>query len=426
MRNPDNVRCKNLSKGLELGNPYIEEVFGANMELLSRRLILSMLVIVCIVTFLFGLWPLNFFPENRVRWLDQQDGIQFYKRGLLTQRASGGVVYSLSPVDVRTETQLFVPTTIELYVKWHEKKENGLAHILSLHDGYPRSSLVIGQWRNYLVVRSRDNQNAARDTYRKVGLSEGIDTNEKILFTIASGHERTEIYVNGTLSRSYDVRSLIGVEHFSGYLNLGNSSIGHNAWVGNLYSLAFYDKFLNSDQIQQNYELWMNTSVNKPVALEPKPMILYTFAERTGYCVHNQMSNSNHLTIPSRFRALRSDIVVWFWRDMEWDKAALKDIVVNILGFVPFALCILIFLTKSKNLSFKNAAFLTVLTGVILSLIIETSQIALPTRTPSSLDLLCNTAGAVLGIILLRIILVAQNKTEKNRLQEHHVRRNQS
>lgn len=104
--------------------------------------------------------------------------------------------------------------------------------------------------------------------------------------------------------------------------------------------------------------------------------------------MHNQMSDSNHLAIPSRFRAFRSAIVVWFWRDMEWDQAA----------------------------------FLTVLIGAILSLIIETSQIALPTRTPSSLDLLCNTAGAVLGIILLRIIFIAQNKTEKNRLQEHYVR----
>ncbi len=298
---------------------------------------------------------------------------------------------------------MFVPTTIEIYVEPHEVKSGGLSHIISFHDGYPRSPLVIGQWKTFLVIRSRDNQNNARNTYREIDLKNGLNINEKKLITIASGSERTEIYVNGDLARSYEIRSLIGVEHFCGYLNLGNSSIGHNAWAGNLYGVALYDTLLTSEQIRQHYELWADRSVDKPDAIEPEPMILYTFAERTGVLVHNQMGNTNHLIIPSTFKPLRRDMVVRFWRDMYW-----KDILVNILGFVPFALCMLMFLIGNKHMSLRPAAFLTILAVAVLSLIIETVQMELPTRTPSLLDLLCNIAGAALVILVLRIIPLPQ------------------
>ena len=391
---------------------------GVSLERVSHRLRVSLLILVSLVTLLFGLWPLDFWPENRVRWLTQQDGIQFYKQGLSSRRASGGVIYSDSPVDFRMREQRFVPTTIEIYVEPHEERRSGLAHIVSFHDGYPRSPLVIGQWRTHLVIRSRDNQNDARDTYREVGLQHGLSTNEKKLITIASGLERTEIYVNGELARSYDVRSLIGAEHFGGYLNLGNSSIGHNAWVGNLYGLALYDTLLTSEQIRQHYELWADTSVDTPAAIEPGPMILYTFADQTGAWVRNQMSNTNHLTIPSKFKSLRRSIDVRFWRDKDWDKGALKDVLVNILGFIPFAFCVVIFLAGNRRMSLRQVAFLTVLAGAILSLIIETSQMGLPTRTPSLLDLLCNTAGAALAILVLRIIPSALDRLGQGRRQK--------
>jgi hypothetical protein len=378
--------------------------------MVSRKLSLPLLVLVAIVTLLFGLWPLNFFPENRVRWLSGQDGIQFYKQGISTRRASGGVIYSDAPLEVRTGSHAFEPSTIEIYVESHAEREGGLAHIASFHDGYPHSPLVIAQWKSHLVIRIRDNQNDARDTYREIGLKNGLNTNRKKLITIASGPERTEIYVDGELARSREVRSLIGVEHFCGYLNLGNSSIGHNAWEGNLYGLALYDKLLTSEQILRHYTMWAGKSADMPATIEPEPMILYTFAERTGASVSNQVENANHLTIPSKFKALKSAAVVRFWREMDWNA---RDILVNILGFIPFAFCLLMFLAGSRHISGRRAALLTVLAGATLSLIIEASQMALPTRTPSLLDVLCNTASAAMGILVFRIVPLSQNATEE-------------
>jgi len=372
--------------------------------MVSRKLNLSLLILVTIVTLWFGIRPLDFFPENRVRWLARQDGVQFYKQGMPNSRGSGGIIYSEEPIEVRTESQAFEPATIEIYLEPHGYSSGGLEHIVSFHDGYPRSPLVIGQWRTYLTIRSRDNQNPARDTYREIGLKNGLNANEKKLITIASGRERTEIYVNGDLARSYDIRSLIGVEHFCGYLSLGNSVIGHNGWVGKLYGLAMYDLLLTPEQIRKNAELWTNTPTNITTFLKPKPSILYTFAERTGSSVHNQIDNTNHLTIPSKFKPLRRAVVIKFWESMEWSMADAKDISINIIGFVPFALCVMVVLTGNRHLSIGHAAFLTVLAGAVLSLIIEISQLFLPIRTPSLLDFLCNTAGAMLGVLVFKMI----------------------
>jgi len=372
--------------------------------MISRKLSLPLLILVSIVTLLFGLWPLNFFSENQVRWLAGQDGVQFYKQGLSNRRATGGVIYSDAPLDVRTGSHRFEPSTIEIYVESHAQADRGLAHIASFHDGYPRSPLVIGQWKSYLIIRSRDNHNDARDTYREIDLKGGLSTNQKKLITIASGPERTQIYVDGELARSYDIRSLIGAEHFSGYLSLGNSSIGHNAWVGNLYGLALYDRLLTSEQIRQHFMSWANRLVEKTATIEPEPMILYTFAERTGASVRNQVKNANHLTIRPLFKALKSAVVVQFWREMAWEEWLVADVLVNIFGFVPFAFCLLMFLAANRHMSRRRAAFLTVLAGATLSFIIEAIQMGLPTRSPSSLDLLCNTAGTALGILVLRIV----------------------
>ena len=174
--------------------------------------------------------------------------------------------------------------------------------------------------------------------------------------------------------------------------------------MGNLYGLALYDKLLTSEQIRQHFMLWANRPAEKPATIEPEPMILYTFAERTGASARNQVENANHLTISPVFKALKSAVVVQFWREMAWEEWFVADVLVNIFGFVPFACCLLMFLTRDRHISPRQAAFLTVLFCAILSLIIEISQIGLPMRSPSSLDLLCNTAGAALGILVLRIV----------------------
>ena len=317
-------------------------------------LTLPLLGLVSIVTLLFGLWPLDFWPENQVRWLPEQRGIQFYKQGLSSRTNSGGVVYSELPVVVPRSVPTSEPTTIEIYLESHEGRDTGLAHIVSFHDGYPRSPLVIGQWKSHLVIRCRDNENESRDTYREISLREALRMDEKKLITIASGPDQISIYVDGELARSYSDRSLIKVDHFSGHLNLGNSSIGHNAWAGNIYGLALYDKLLTSEQIRQHHLLWGVDSMNLTATITPEPLIVYDFSEGGGAFVHNRVDNVNHLIIPSTFKPLKTAVELRFWRDIPWDRQTAKDILINLFGFVPFGYCLSLFLMANHYCPVKG------------------------------------------------------------------------
>ncbi|MGH2684990.1 MAG: VanZ family protein [Actinomycetota bacterium] len=68
-----------------------------------------------------------------------------------------------------------------------------------------------------------------------------------------------------------------------------------------------------------------------------------------------------------------------------------NDVVVNVLAFLPFG-----FLLGRRRL------LLAVILGFAVSLTMELGQMFLPAREPSGADLITNTAGAALGVLLAR------------------------
>ena len=71
------------------------------------------------------------------------------------------------------------------------------------------------------------------------------------------------------------------------------------------------------------------------------------------------------------------------------------DIVINILGYIPFG--ILLVFSVFPWMRGLPAFVLALIAGGLLSAVMEAVQTYLPTRVPSNLDLLCNTAGVILG-----------------------------
>ena len=77
-----------------------------------------------------------------------------------------------------------------------------------------------------------------------------------------------------------------------------------------------------------------------------------------------------------------------------------RDAVMNILVFLPFG--ILSFLVNSASGKVWRPVLIATLLGGALSLFIEVVQIGLPSRNPSTSDLLMNTTGALLGALSAR------------------------
>jgi glycopeptide antibiotics resistance protein len=76
------------------------------------------------------------------------------------------------------------------------------------------------------------------------------------------------------------------------------------------------------------------------------------------------------------------------------------DIIVNVLGFVPFGFFFFLHSQRSRPTQAAINILLVLLAGAAISLTIEVVQAWLPNRTSSVMDLLTNTTGALLGAAL--------------------------
>jgi len=85
------------------------------------------------------------------------------------------------------------------------------------------------------------------------------------------------------------------------------------------------------------------------------------------------------------------------WRALSWARAGRGDRISNVLLYVPFGFCALLWL--EARLGRPIAALLAVLAGSLLSLAVEVAQVYVSPRVPSLMDLTLNAAGTALGVI---------------------------
>jgi hypothetical protein len=86
-------------------------------------------------------------------------------------------------------------------------------------------------------------------------------------------------------------------------------------------------------------------------------------------------------------------------RLIDLHRASVQDVSINLVGFMPFGG--LLMLLYGRKLSVPSVMAV----GALLSGSIEALQVAIPSRHPSLIDLIVNTAGAGLGAYLMRLSL---------------------
>jgi len=369
---------------------------------LSRSLALVMSFWVTLVTLGFGLWPLNFNSENQVYWLLGQHGVQFHKQGSSLKLSNPGVIYGALPMDIQSVTGTYQPATVELYVEPHHEAYNNVAHILAFGDGTRIEPFVIGQWKTDLEIICQDHDGRAGKAYKQITLKDALHKDVQTMITITSDQDRTCVYLNGQLAKTIVTEALIGLGQFKGHLMLGNASDCGNQWVGKLYGLALYQGMLSPEQVHSNYESWTGSDATQP-ALTGKPIVVYTFDEQHGSEVFNQVDDQNHLVIPKAYSPLKRNMLMFFGDDLRLDHAFLKDVIINVSGFMPIAFLMAVCFNGTGQKNMIPLTLAIVLIGTLMSLGIEVSQAYLPTRTSSLLDVLCDSFGAFLGVLSYRL-----------------------
>jgi VanZ family protein len=262
------------------------------------------------------------------------------------------------------------------------------------------------QYRDELLIRKnvpvKNNHFEAIDHQFKtmeLELPHMFKTDQPVAFTITSDPNGAVAYRDAVRVGASPPMKLSCAD-FSGQLVLGDSPVSDNPWRGSVLDLSVYNSQLSAQSISN---LFSNSAVNQPPeapANNENLLAHYGFSEGSGKIIHNIAGPAPDLHIPDHFQIIHKQFLISPWQETP-DKLALRDISINIFGFVPFGF--LLFAYLSQCLPSRRAAVLTVIAGFAISLTIEVLQVFIPARASGITDIITNTFGAYLGMLLFRV-----------------------
>jgi hypothetical protein len=181
---------------------------------------------------------------------------------------------------------------------------------------------------------------------------------------------------------------------FTGQLIINNSAVAHAGGAGQLRGIAIYNRELTAAEALEHSHAWIRNG--QPATSEdPGLVALYLFREGSGNVVHNQIKSGVDLYIPDRYLVLHEPFLRVPWKEFYPTWGYCQDVMVNIVGFMPFGFC---FYAYFRWVAERSRPLLAaVALGASVSLTIEVLQSFLPTRDSGMTDLMTNTLGTTLG-----------------------------
>jgi hypothetical protein len=217
-----------------------------------------------------------------------------------------------------------------------------------------------------------------------------------VFLTVSSGPHGTAVYVDGVLRRAA-AGFRIDAAGCSGRLVLGTSPIESDNWTGVLRGLAIYRGEIEPAEALRHYEDW-SRGRQPALGAGDAALALFPFDERGGDWAYNRIAAGPDLFLPQQYEIQDQAFLQPFWREFELSWSYFRGDVKNVVGFVPLGFFYYAwFAVKAPD---RRAVRKTVLLGFAVSLTIEVLQAFLPTRDSGTTDLITNTLGTWLGVVL--------------------------
>src|SRR5579863_1299010 len=337
-------------------------------------------VLVLLSILVAGLAPFGR-PRNAVAWLGNENGVRIGRYGTIL--SSGEFVAA----DAQGEASC----SLEIWLQ--PDSTSASSTLLAFYTPANPLQFLLQQYHGLLILirHTADDQNRAQI----IGTDGVFQRIEPVFITITSGAEQSAMYVDGELARSFPgIR--IGKE-CAGRLVIGTSPVGKSSWPGQVKGLALYQQELTPAEVLRHYQTW--TTQGRPeLSGNDRAIGVYMFNERTGNVVHNDVHPGIDLYIPTRFTLLHEEFLEPFWREFRPSPGYGKDIVVNIVGFIPLGFFFCAYWSAVRPI--RHPRLTTVVFGSAVSLTIEVLQSYLPTRDSGTTDLITNSLGTFLGVRL--------------------------
>lgn len=345
---------------------------------MAEKTIRKLLGVMCLAVlggiFVACLWPFHS-PANEVTWIARENGLRFAYPG--TVMSAGEIQATVPPGS---------PCSIEIWAQPARRSESST--LLAFHTARSPLQLVLRQSLTDLRVML-NNADGRRDFY----VNDAFSSLRPVFITISSDASGTAAYIDGSLVRH--LRGFrISANDCAGRLVLATSPNENDPWTGRLRGLAIYDHALTAADVVSHYETW--TQKGQPaLTAQERCVALYLFDEHGGNVVRNQIGSEPNLLIPEKYRIEDQTFLMAFWKGFDP-----PDIIENIIGFVPLGFLFYAYL--SLRPSVKRLAVTVTVLGGLISVTIEVLQAYLPTRQSDTTDIITNTFGTWLGVMLCR------------------------
>ncbi|HEY9141952.1 MAG TPA: VanZ family protein [Bryobacteraceae bacterium] len=352
----------------------------------AKTLDLLCIAVLCTILTL-GLWPFHS-PKNDVTWLGKRNGLHFGRYGTVI----GSGAFEMADDPQRNELSGSLEIRLQPKSIW-----DGGTFLAFCTPGDPfRFSLRQSQTDLLLQAAIQNGRNRTTVVHRYV--EDAFRKTGPVFITATAGTNGMAIYIDGVLARRVP-QFRLPPNQLTGRMVLGDSPGQPDSWSGQLLGFAIYDRELTEPQILKHYETW--TQAGRPeIQKDEGNVALYLFDEHAGTVVHDRAGSGVDLSIPDKYMVLDQIFLQPFWTEFEMSRSYWSSALKNIVGFIPFGFFFGARLSLAGRV--KRVALTSVLLGALLSLTIEILQSHLPTRDSGTTDIITNTFGTWVGVVLFR------------------------
>lgn len=340
------------------------------------------------------LWPINFRIDNHVNLLPNEGGLRFEAPTEGSRQDLGGMVFTPNPVACRAQSSCEAGAlTIEIELRAENELSPCLKRIVEVRRSDGSVAFYLGQWKASLIVRSFNTPSAKGKPYREIGAGGVLTAGRKSLVTLVSGPHGTDIHLDVQPIKSYPgVRLLRENETLEGHrVYLGNSPDLNCPWAGSVMGFTLFGKVWTSAEVMERRK----SGADGPLPCDSGQVAAvasYRFDGLAGESIADLSGSANDLWKP-----------VWLVFDKQLlglpdgESFSGSDVTLNLLGFVPFGFLVCLRLLATGKSSPRGCLFFAIAVGFAVSLAIELTQVWLPGRDSSLLDLTTNTVGSAIG-----------------------------
>jgi hypothetical protein len=345
----------------------------------------NILKVVCFFTLsgilVAGLWPFHA-PANQVSWVDA--GLRFGRYGVVlgTGKLAGS----------RTSNENSFSLGVWIVPGFASDSSTVLA--FDAPERPRRFSLL--QSSSDLELLSENSGSETLNNDARLYVPDVFRKGRPVFVTVTAGRGQTVVYIDGTPAQRTS-KFPLSAEDLTGEVVVGTSPVQNDSWTGDLRGLEIYGRELNPTEVSRNFEGCIEHG-RPDVGKDRSNLALYLFREGGGNRVRDQARSGVDLYIPEKFIIPHEKLLEAPWKEYHSGWSYWTNILINIGGFVPLGFFVLACFGPEPGA--RRAAVLTIAFCGAVSLTIEILPGFLPTRDSGLTDIITNTLGGALGVML--------------------------